>query len=955
MDYRKALLPSLETGFIDKGIPSQQAFRPQLLVNDAAKQKKVLSSILSELDSLQNPEQDSFYFSVAFITTSGVQSIKQALIDLDKRGVKGKILASQYLNFTHPEALKQLLQFKNIELKIATQGDFHNKGYIFKKGQHYNVIIGSSNLTANALSNNKEWNLKVSAIDSSELVNTTLQEFESAFDTATTVDIDYVEHYRLNYNREKEYRTKISLFKEEATPSKLAPNKMQELALQNLNSLREKGNSKGLLISATGTGKTYLSAFDAKQFGAKKLLFVVHRRTIAEKSMQSYKALFGDQVKMGLYSGAEQELNADFIFCTVQTLSKIEHLQKFDKKHFDYIVIDETHRAAAASYNQIISHFEPQFLLGMTATPERTDGGDVFKLFDYNIAYEIRLQEALKEEILCPFHYFGVTEIEVDGQLLKEKADFNLLSSDQRVNHIISTIKKYGSDSGTVRGLVFCSGKEECHFLAAEFNKRHLRSIALTGDNNKEGERANAIRLLESTRIPEKIDYIFTVDIFNEGIDIPKVNQVIMLRPTQSAIIFVQQLGRGLRKTEGKDFLTVIDFIGNYSNNFLVPIALYGDSSYNKDSLRKLISTGCEAIPGTSTINFDPIAKQQIFKAIDTANMQQKKDLIQDYKLLKYRLGRMPMMCDFLDASARDPYAYVSYSKSYFNLISEIEPEIKDQINPTQKELLELFSLEIANAKRIEEVLLMKQLLIESDCSVEYLRAIIEEKYHYTPTKETIDSLERNLNFEFVKNPKSVIDVFKNRYALLASFKEQLKNTVFSNFLNDVLHYAERKFNSLYQLDRLQNGFILGEKYSRKDVCRILNWDKDISSTVYGYRTQKKMTPCFVTYKKSADISSGTQYNDHFIDTQTFAWESRSNRKLNSSEIQDVINSDLILLFVKKSDGEGTDFYCLGEVSIVEGSISQAYMPKSNEPVVHFKYKLKEAVEEKLYQYLISE
>jgi superfamily II DNA or RNA helicase len=168
-----------------------------------------------------------------------------------------------------------------------------------------------------------------------------------------------------------------------------------------------------------------------------------------------------------------------------------------------------------------------------------------------------------------------------------------------------------------------------------------------------------------------------------------------MLRPTQSAIIFVQQLGRGLRKTEGKDFLTVIDFIGNYSNNFLVPIALYGDSSYNKDSLRKLISTGCEAIPGTSTINFDPIAKQQIFNAIDAANMQLKKDLVQDYKLLRHRLGRMPMMCDFLDANARDPYAYVGYSKSYFNLVSEIEPEIKDQIKTAQKELLELFSLEI--------------------------------------------------------------------------------------------------------------------------------------------------------------------------------------------------------------------------------------------------------------------
>jgi len=955
MDFRKELLPSLQTGFIDKGIPSQQSFRPQLLVNDTAKEKKVLSSILSELEALQDREHDSYYFSVAFITTSGVQSIKQALIDLDKRGIKGKILASQYLNFTHPEALKQLLQFEHIELKIATQGDFHNKGYIFKKGQHYNVIIGSSNLTANALSKNKEWNLKVSAIDSSELVHSTLQEFETAFENAQKVDIEYVEHYRLNYNREKEYRTKISLFKEEGAPRKLVPNKMQELALANLSSLRQKGNSKGLLISATGTGKTFLSAFDAKQFGAKKLLFVVHRRTIAVKSMQTYKALFGDHVKMGLYSGETQELEADFIFCTVQTLSKIEHLQKFHKKHFDYIVIDETHRAAAASYNQIMSHFEPQFLLGMTATPERTDGDDVFKLFDYNIAYEIRLQEALKEEILCPFHYFGVTDIEVDGQLLKEKADFNLLSSDQRINHIISTIKKYGSDSGIVRGLVFCSGKEECHFLAAEFNKRHLRSIALTGDNKKEEERANAIHLLESTRIPEKIDYIFTVDIFNEGVDIPKVNQVIMLRPTQSAIIFVQQLGRGLRKTEGKDFLTVIDFIGNYSNNFLVPIALFGDSSYNKDSLRKLISTGCEAIPGTSTINFDPIAKQQIFKAIDTANMQQKKDLILDYKLLKYRLGRMPMMCDFLDASARDPYAYVSYSKSYFNLISEIEPEIKDSIEPAHKTLLELFSQEIANGKRIEEVALIKILIEKNNCSVTELQSFISEKYGYIISEKTLDSLERNLNFTFLGKEQNVVVCVNESFELAAEFRRELSNGVFVKFLQDVLNYATRKFNSIFDLGLFQNGFVIGAKYSRKDVCRILYWEKDISSTVYGYRTQNKQTPCFVTYRKSDGISLGTQYNDHFIDPQTFAWESRSNRKVDSSEIQNVINSELILLFIKKSDGEGTDFYCMGEVSIMPNSIVQAQMPKSGEPVVHFKYRLKNRVEENLYKYLTSE
>lgn len=955
MDYLKEFLPSLETGFIDKNIASSNVFRPQLLVNDALRKKRVLSSLLHELDSLNNPETDTFYFSVAFITTSGVQSIKQALIELNHRGIKGKIIASQYLNFTQPEALKQLIQFENIELKIATQGDFHNKGYIFKKGDHYNVIIGSSNLTATALSSNKEWNLKVSAIDNSELVHQTLQEFEYAFEQAQEVTIEYIEHYRLNYNREKEYRTKLKAnFQEDEQFNIPRPNKMQALALKNLEDLRAKNKTKGLLISATGTGKTYLSAFDAKQFGAKKLLFVVHRKTIAEKSMQSFQLIFGKQIKMGLFSGDQKELNADFIFCTVQTLSKEENLKKFDKAQFDYIIIDETHRAAANSYQNLTSYFEPKFMLGMTATPERTDGGDIFKLFDNNIAYEIRLQQALEEEILCPFHYFGVTEVKVNGQLLEEKADFNLLSSEQRINHIIETANKYGSDNGIIRGLVFCSTVEECEFLATKFNERFIRSVALTG-RSTESERTEAIRLLESTRIPEKIDYIFTVDIFNEGIDIPKVNQVIMLRPTQSAIIFVQQLGRGLRKTEGKDFLTVIDFIGNYSNNFLVPIALFGDSSYNKDSLRKLISTGCEAIPGTSTINFDTVAKQQIFKAIDAANLQQKKDLVTDYKLLKYRLGRIPMMCDFINTNSRDPYGYVNYSKSYFNFIHDLEPDLKNQLGLSYRLLLEQFSLEIFNSKRIAESHLLQILLSKNSCSFEELNELLLKQYSIKFDQETFQSLEWNINFDFIKKPTSVVILNRDQYALSTEFKALLMNDTFKLFWIDALEYSIHQFQTVFNPKLWQNGFILGQKYSRKDVCRILNWEQDISSTVYGYRTRNQKTPCFVTYRKSADISLGTQYNDHFIDQSTFAWESRSNRKIDSSEIQNLIDSKRILLFVKKSDGEGTDFYCLGDVSIIDGSITQAYMPKSNEPVVHFKYKLKEPVDEKLYRYLLSE
>ena len=306
MGFLDNFLSSLQTGFIDRELPSDYLYRPQLLINEPNKSKRVLTTLLSELNALNDPEKDAFYFSVAFLTTNGLQSIKQSLVDLEKKGVNGKILVSQYLNFTQPEALKQLLSFKNIELKIATTGDFHNKGYIFKKENHYNLIIGSSNLTANALSSNKEWNLKVSATNNSDLVYQTILEFEASFESATRVDTAFIEHYRLIYNREKTFRSKLAHIRGEEPAELPVPNKMQEIALQNLHSLRQKGQTKGLLISATGTGKTYLSAFDAKQFGANKLLFVVHRRTIAEKSMQSFKALFGDAVRMGLYSGNER-------------------------------------------------------------------------------------------------------------------------------------------------------------------------------------------------------------------------------------------------------------------------------------------------------------------------------------------------------------------------------------------------------------------------------------------------------------------------------------------------------------------------------------------------------------------------------------------------------------------------------------------------------------------------
>ncbi|MDZ4663980.1 MAG: DUF3427 domain-containing protein [Bacteroidota bacterium] len=947
MDQTKnSLLQSLQTGFIDKSIISDLKYRPQLLVNKRIPKEKVLSTILHELGNCEE-----FYISVAFLTTSGVAVLINSLISLEKKGVKGKILVSQYLNFTQPEALKKLLKFRNIELKILTKGNAHSKGYIFKSNEHYNLIVGSSNLTASALTENKEWNLKITGLRSSEIVDKLLDEFHNDFRNATDVTNSFILNYQTIYDKQRLVQQSSNglTFVDE----KINPNSMQEEALSNLAQLRLEKKNKALIISATGTGKTYLSAFDVESFNPKKLLFVVHRFNIAKKALESFEQIFRGQKKLGLYSGNLKELDADFIFSTVQTISRESHLSNFDKEFFDYIIIDESHRSGAESYLKLIKHFNPKFLLGMTATPERTDGNDIFSLFDHNIAYEIRLNRAMEEDMLSQFHYYGITDLKVNNETIETTKDFNLLATNERVDKIIEKAKFYGTDNGITRGLAFCSRNEEAEMLSLKFNERGFKTISLSGNDSDE-HRSNAIQKLESNDLSQKLDYIFTVDIFNEGVDIPKVNQILMIRPTESAIIFVQQLGRGLRKTEGKDFLTIVDFIGNHKNNYLIPIALYGDTSYNKDTLRKLISEGSRMLPGSSTINFDEISKENIFKSIDSANMHVLSDLKKDYQLLKYRLGRIPMMMDFIKSESRDPFLFAEYSKSYYNFVKKADAGFNESLDKRSATLLELFSLEVNNSKRIEESFILKGLIENKELNILTLQNLIFQKYHYQFATDTIESCILTINFNFIRKNESIIFQENNTLKLYPEFLELLKNSTFKVFLTDSINFSIKTFEKSFNHSYYKNGLVLYNKYSRKDVCRLLNWEKDISSTVYGYRTHNSVTPCFVTYHKSDDIDDSINYNDHFINPSVFAWESRSNRKLESKEIQNLISSARILLFVKKEDGEGTDFYYLGDVSIIPDSIQQSTMQVSKKPVVHFKFKLEQPVIENLYNYITA-
>ena len=960
------LKQSLVKGYISEKEESKLELLPEFLTNDAASNQKVLTTIIKEL---QNCEE--FWFSVAFITTSGVATLMNTLIELKKRNIKGRIVASKYLNFTQPLALERLLEnFSNIELRIAEHGDFHAKGYLFRKGETYNMIIGSSNMTSAALSKNKEWNLKISAQKESYIMRNALGEFVKEFNKATPVTKQWLLLYNEIYQKgiTPKQIAEVALEQNE----EIRPNSMQKKALINLGELRAKGASKALLISATGTGKTYLSAFDVAVFNPSKCLYIVHRRNIAEAAMKTFKNVIGQNKSYGLYSGAKRETEADFLFTTIQTMSRESNLNQFKADHFDYIIVDETHRAGAESYLRVIEYFDAQFLLGMTATPERTDGLDIFSLFDHNIAYEIRLHQALAENMLAEFHYYGVQDLTVDGQTIEDKSEFRHLEADERINNILDTSDRYGTDDGVIRGLVFCSRKEECKALSLAFNAKGYKTVALTGDNSEE-DRKDAIDQLESDN-HDRLDYIFTVDIFNEGIDIPRVNQILMLRPTNSAIIFVQQLGRGLRKVKGKQYVTIIDFIGNYQNNYLVPIALYGDTSYNKDNLRKMISGGSKMIPGASTINFDKITKDQIYNSIDTANMQVKKDLLKDYDLLKFKLGYQPLMMDFINHGSRDPFQYVKYSKaSFYAFASSKEKELEDLINGDALLILKYFSKELNNSKRVVESLILYHLILDGVSNFKKINKELESLFTYRIDIETFDSALNNIELKFKTEKlnnklKSVNEIYGfnilnkngNDISPGKSLNVALNNSVFKKYLLDNVLYGIKSYTKIYKKEDFKDGFIRYQKYSRKDCFRILNWEvQPLAQSVGGYmfHSENKNCPIFVNYHKEEDISDTTKYEDGFIDTSTIAYMSKSGRTLSSPDVVKFKEAEKLgirlSLFVKKENAEGDDFYYIGDVSPIKNDFKQTTMGEEDlVSVVKMMFYIESPIERSMYNYI---
>ena len=710
----KELQNGLNAAYINGSVAVNLAYKPAFVSNNPEEGKKVISSVEDELLRC-----DQFQISVAFITMGGVTPLLQTLKELEKKGVKGQILTTNYLNFSEPRALEKLNGLKNITLKMydveAAGNGFHTKGYIFKKEEIYRIIIGSSNMTSAALTVNKEWNTKLISTENGEVAEEIVEEFQKLWNSEYALPYDdFYEVYKERYNIIKHQR---EIAKSEEIPSlekyRLKPNSMQERFIANLRKILEQGEERALLISATGTGKTYASAFAMRELGFKRVLFLVHRGQLARQTKKSYEKVFAKSISMGLVGAGYREYDADYVFATVQTLNRDEHLLQYAKDAFDCIVLDEAHHVSAETYQKIMKHFTPKLWLGMTATPDKRDdniaGRNVYEIFNYQIAYEIRLQQAMEEDLLCPFHYFGITDLSIIGDNEECNCDFSMLTSDERVKHIVAQADYYGYSGEKVKGLVFCSTLMETEVLSAKFNKminpltgKEFRTIALNGSASEQ-ERQTAFERLamdegDATDENEPLDYIFSVEILNEGVDIVEVNQVIMLRPTQSPIVFIQQLGRGLRKAKGKEYVVILDFIGNYNNNFMIPIALSGDRTYNKDNIRRYIMEGGRVIPGASTVHFDEVSRKRIFSSVDNANFSDIKLIKENYTNLRGKLGRIPKLCDFDTYGEMDVIRIFDNKSlgSYYKFLVKYEKDYKIRLSEQEEKVIEFVSKKLA-------------------------------------------------------------------------------------------------------------------------------------------------------------------------------------------------------------------------------------------------------------------
>lgn len=838
----------------------------------------------------------SFAFSVSFIKKAGLVLLYKEIEAAVERGCKGRIITSTYQNFTDVESLKSFyslmgryshfechLDYECFHDEKKSAIGYHSKGYLFEFDDCCELIVGSSNITRYALRKNIEWDVVVREEVNAGIFRQAMCEFEDKWQSTHLLNSDIINLYtnKLNFAIERwdmDYDLSMAMKK---------PNFMQRKALKELNRYRAVGTSRALVVAAAGSGKTYLAAFDALNFNPKRLLYIVHEGSILKKSLETFRDVFGSNATYGIYSGTSKESDADFVFATNVTMSKT--LDLFGKEEFDYIIIDECHHATAATYKKIIRYFEPEFLLGLTATPERMDNQDVFEMFDQNVPYELRLRDAIMNDLVVPFHYFGIRDVLVDYGLgaNEERRMIAQLAGEEHCDFISTQIEAH-RQQGKLKALAFCRNVTHARMMC-EVMGEHYKTAYLTGRNDI-GERIRAYNDLQSDQA--ELEILFTVDILNEGVDIPGVNMVLFLRPTESATIFIQQLGRGLRKYENKQFVTVLDFIGNsykrsvqiafalssLAENFVVEKRLMASLVRDNFSALGLCDYGVE-------IHIDDLSKEEILQFIDKENFNAIKYLKQDYLNFKKYINAAfyPKHMDYLNNDcAPDIIRFMNVKTqgkkncSYYNFLCSIDEEALPVFSEEQIQFINYLS-GLLPLVRTHEYYVVRCLL-DGICHINDISSVLEEKI----SNYNQDSLEHALQFM-----KGIIRD-GNQISLCIILDAQVRE-----YLDDLLDYGVTQ----YIVDNgEETGFKLWQNYRMDQVQ--LKLLKNPGYNQVGTYYYEDYVVIFASLKKDLADEDKLNYKDKFLQSNLFQWESKTH--LSETELGKLKRSSYAHLFIRK-------------------------------------------------------